>query len=123
MASIKLPTCGCRARTALPNRLGRRVQQVVSYAAVPFLKWIVLGLTLTAVITVIAGLAASISVLRSRGVESQILVARGPRSQRTVNSTQSGFTALYRGKAWLTRWIGPEGGVPLAADGQEGANS
>jgi hypothetical protein len=64
--SLWPPGADCYAE---PLRQGES-NRLVIYEAAPFLKWIVLGLALTAVMTVIAGLAASISVLRSRGVES-----------------------------------------------------
>jgi hypothetical protein len=64
--SLWPPGAGCFAE---PLREGESTRMVIHQAA-PLLTWIVLGLALTAVITVIAGLAASMAALRSRGVES-----------------------------------------------------
>jgi hypothetical protein len=45
---------------------GHGGNDLVAYEAIPSLKWIILGLGVTAMATLIAGLAASIAVLRSR---------------------------------------------------------
>jgi hypothetical protein len=64
--SLWPPGAACFAE---PLREGES-NRLVIYEAAPLLQWIALGLALTAVITVLAGLAASIAALRSRGVVS-----------------------------------------------------
>jgi hypothetical protein len=44
--------------------------RTIVYEAVPWLKWVMLGLALTAMAMLIAGVASSINALRSRPAQS-----------------------------------------------------